>query len=410
MPGTWTIQARWLFPVDGPPLEGGTLTAAAGRIVALEPFGQRRPDVDLGDVAVLPGLVNAHTHLDLSGLPQIVPPPADFTQWLRQVVAYRRTSVPAEWDAAIRAGVDECLRSGTTLVGDIAVGGRSAAILAASPLRAVVFHELIGLSKARARQAWKETRTWLQAQQATPQYRPGLSPHAPYSVRRSLFRLAARQGVPVAIHLAETPLEEELLTTQSGPLRGFLQDLGAWDASGLVESLAWIVQVQQLAQPVLYVHGNYLRTLLRSVANRHGANRSVVYCPRTHAYFGHPPHPFVELLRMGVNVALGTDSRASNPDLSILDEMRFIRHQYPSVPGADLLRMGTLAGAQALGWEQETGSLTVGKAADWVTVPLEMTRGADPYQLLFASRHPVREVWIQGKCVASEQDASAKRR
>src|SRR5262249_27147441 len=127
-------------------------------------------------------------------------------------------------------------------------------------------------------------------------------------------------------------------------------------------------------------------------------SHSVVYCPRTHAYFGHPDHSFLSLLAAGVNVALGTDSLASNPDLSILAEMRFLWQSYGArLSGADLLRMGTLNGAAALGWEHETGSLAPGKAADWIGVTVDDTRGADPYDLLFGSRQPVRHVCIGGE-------------
>jgi cytosine/adenosine deaminase-related metal-dependent hydrolase len=398
VPDICTIRARWLFPVVAPPVAGGTLTFTEGRIVAVDPAGQRTPDLDLGNVAVLPGLVNAHTHLDLGELRGRLAPPTDFTAWLKEIVAYRRGSAPAAWEAAIHAGIEECLLSGTTLVGDISTGGHSAAILANSPVRAVVFFELIGLTKARARQVWNEAQVWLRGQPATATYRPGLSPHAPYSVRRALFRLAARQGVPLAIHLAETLSEDELLRTHRGPFREYLEALGAWDERGLAASLNWIIGEQRRAERVLYIHGNYADRI-GVMREQSGQPVSVVYCARTHAYFGHPPHPFMELLAAGVNVALGTDSLASNPDLSILEEMRFLWRRYPTLGGETLLRMGTLAGARALGWEQETGSLAVGKSADWVTIPLEDEEQADPYRLLFAARQGVCDVWVRGEQV-----------
>src|SRR5205814_8406147 len=115
---------------------------------------------------------------------------------------------------------------------------------------------------------------------------------------------------------------------------------------------------------------------------------TLVYCPRTTAAFGHPPHPFREFLQRGVRVALGTDSLASNPDLDLLAEMRFVHQRHPDFPGDALLRMGTLSGAEALGWADETGSLTPGKSADLVVVPLPDIDG-DPYQLLFESPQPV---------------------
>src|SRR5947208_1596350 len=120
---TWTLTARWLFPVSAPPLEGGVLTLAGERIVAVESHG--RADLDLGDCAILPGLVNAHVHLDLSGLRGAVPFTGDFTDWLRAVIRHRRARTPAQIEADVRAGLAESLRAGVTLLGDISGGGLS---------------------------------------------------------------------------------------------------------------------------------------------------------------------------------------------------------------------------------------------------------------------------------------------
>ena len=149
-----SLTARWVFPVDGPPIERGVVTVLGERIDAVDPPGKRTPDIDLGNAAILPGLVNAHTHLDLSGLRGKCPPSPDFVGWLRQVIAHRRTTTPEQTEADIRAGLAECLRFGTTVVGDIASGGASWDALAEAPLWAVVYFELLGLSQDRAAAAW----------------------------------------------------------------------------------------------------------------------------------------------------------------------------------------------------------------------------------------------------------------
>src|SRR5436190_9746434 len=207
----WTLTARWVLPVDAPPLEGGTVTIAGERIAAVSPRGTQRPDVDLGDVAVLPGLVNAHTHLDLTDLRGRCPPTPDFTQWLRGVIRFRRERTEAQVLEDVRAGVAECVRFGTTLVGDIAANGTSWEILQDAPLRSVVFRELLGLAQERAEQALAAAATWMETHSATPTCRPGVSPHAPYSARADLIGrskiLAEKHRAPVAVHLAETPAE-----------------------------------------------------------------------------------------------------------------------------------------------------------------------------------------------------------
>jgi cytosine/adenosine deaminase-related metal-dependent hydrolase len=403
----WTLTARWVFPVDGPPLERGVITIEEDRIAAVEPRGARAPDVDLGDAAILPGLVNAHTHLDLTGMRGLAPPTPDFTAWLRQVIGHRRGRTPEQVQADIRAGIAESLRCGTALMGDIAAGGLSWPALAQAPLRAVVFYELLGLPPGRAEQAWAAAEDWLPAHPSTVTCRPGLSPHAPYSVSDWLFSraaaAAARLSLPLATHLAETAAECELLTDHRGPLVDFLAELGVWAPDCLVTSpeevaLMYDGYAPDPHVPRLYVHGNYLDLALSHLVSR----GTIVYCPRTHAAFGHPPHPFRDFLARGVRVALGTDSLASNPDLSLLEEARFLHRRYPDVPGDVVLRMATLSGAEALGWANETGSLTPGKSADLVVLPLPMEDQADPHRLALESDQPVERVLWRGRWLSPE--------
>lgn len=395
----WTLTARWIFPANGPPLAGGVVAIDGERIVSVERSGLRSADVDLGEVAVLPGLVNAHTHLDLSGLRGQCPPSPDFTGWLRQVIAHRRgtTAEQVQWD--VRAGLAESLRHGTTLLGDISAGGASQPILADAPLRSVVFYEILGLTKERAEQSLAAARTWLATHTTTNRCRLGLSPHAPYSVRSELFAQAALLARdpkrPLAVHLAESREELELLHQRSGPFVPFLKDLGVWDADGLASSPAFIMKVCNQHIPKLYVHGNYL-----APSARISRNSTIVYCPRTHSAFGHTPHPFRRFLERGIRVALGTDSLASNPDLSILAEIRHLHQHFPEVPGEALLRMATLSGAEALGWAEETGSLEAGKSADLVVVPLASGANDDPYERLFESDLPVRRTLICGRWIS----------
>src|ERR1035438_6840635 len=155
-----TYAARWIFPIDAAPLEQGTITLRAEQIIAVLPRGTRQADVGLGNVAILPGFVNAHTHLDLSGARGQCPPCADFTQWLRQVIAFRRSRTPEQVQADIAAGLAEALRFGTTLIGDIAAGGASWDLIGKASCRAVVFHELIGLTDAGVDTAWQASELW----------------------------------------------------------------------------------------------------------------------------------------------------------------------------------------------------------------------------------------------------------
>jgi aminodeoxyfutalosine deaminase len=396
MTDTWTLTARWIFPVDQPPLENGSITIRGDRIAAVQAHGTVVADVDLGNVAVLPGLVNAHTHLDLSGMRGVTEPSPDLVGWLRQVIAYRRTRTSVDVENDVRLGLAEAVGFGTTLLGDISGDGGSWEVLAKAPLRAVVFREILGLSADRAAGAWELSDRWIRSREATANCRPALSPHAPYSVRSSLFFAASTCGYPVAVHLAETMSEQELLVCRTGPFVRFLQDLDAWAPDGLAEDVGHVLRLLNGLSPTLLIHCNFLPP-----NDSLPANTSVVYCPRTHAAFGHPPHPFREFQKHGVRVALGTDSLASNPDLDILSEMRFLHTRYPDVPGEVILRMGTLAGAEALGWSDETGSLTPGKSADLVVLPLPAEVSLDPYWLVLRSTLQVQKVLFRGQWIWS---------
>jgi aminodeoxyfutalosine deaminase len=389
----WSLTARWIFPVDAPPMPNAVVVIADDKIAAIEPTGTRTADADLGNAAIIPGLVNAHAHLDLTGMSGKCPPTPDFTHWLLCVGIHRQKQSPRQLQDDINAGITECHTAGTTLVGDIAASGASWEALANAPLRAVVFYELLGLPPARARQAWRNMVLWKADRTDTATCRWALSPHAPYSVHKSLISVAALYSRPVAIHIAETREELQLLANQQGPFTGFLTNLGVWYPRGLVSDIAQVLYRCRIAPKILYAHANYL-----PVDARIPRNASTIYCPRTHAAFGHAPHPFREFLQRGVRVALGTDSLASNPDLSILAEMRFIHHRYADFPGDALLRMGTLSGAEALGWADEAGSLTPGKSADLAVVPLPSEDG-DPYHLLLASSQPVTRTMFRGQWV-----------
>jgi cytosine/adenosine deaminase-related metal-dependent hydrolase len=259
--------------------------------------------------------------------------------------------------------------------------------------------------RERAAAAWRKARSSLgvrgiagggAGEVPVANVRPGLSPHAPYSVSSNLFRRVAsharKERLPVAIHLAETIDELELLSHFGGRFRPFLAELGIWEFGELVSEPDEVLRIFAKVSPVLLVHGNYLDS---------GApippGGTIVYCPRTHAAFGHAPHPFRLFLARGVRVALGTDSLASNPDLDVLAEARFLRRQHPDVAGDVLLRMATLAGAEALGWQDETGSLTAGKSADLVAVPLPPITATDPHDLMLASDEPVAAVLLRGR-------------
>jgi cytosine/adenosine deaminase-related metal-dependent hydrolase len=186
------------------------------------------------------------------------------------------------------------------------------------------------------------------------------------------------------MHLAETPGELELLETGAGEFVKFLRELGVWRDDVFTHSSRPLDYVRELARAerALAIHGNYLDDEEIDFIAAH-PNISVVYCPRTHAFFGHTPHPWRTMLSRQVHLALGTDSRASNPDLSLFAELQFLRKLAPDFDPVHLLELGTINGARALGQDAKTGSLDVGKSADLTVVALPNASHGDPYSLLF---------------------------
>jgi cytosine/adenosine deaminase-related metal-dependent hydrolase len=247
-------------------------------------------------------------------------------------------------------------------------------LIQASPLSAVLFRECLGLSDEAAIRADHEWSSWLNTK--TRSVQPGISPHAPYSVGRKLLeQVHARRG-PLAIHFAEFPDETELLESGRGLLRDFLESLGVWNEAALFNSHREILNHLTSTGPKLLVHANHLDPQIPLPPDS-----SIVYCPRTHAAFGHAPHPFRELLAAGHRVVLGTDSLASNPDLDVLREAAFLHQQHPDFPSEKLLRMVTLDAAEAI-HDRRFGTIEIGSPVDLVLLPITGS-ASDPYSLLW---------------------------
>jgi cytosine/adenosine deaminase-related metal-dependent hydrolase len=411
-----TLAARYVFPVEGPPIPEGRVSIHDGRIVRLSSRGDDGPavDIDLGNAAITPGFVNAHTHLDLEPIARAsLEEPEDEVAWLRRVVDARRSSPPGSGLESALRNVGASVTQGTTLLADTTSGGQSWGAVAGAPLRGVVFHELIGLNRLRGLETSGAAFEWLAdvrrddtSIEPDPKTRSGLSPHAPYSTAGWLYHRAAIAKLPLSTHLAEMPEELELLESRSGPLRHFLEGLGAWDDNWepIGPKPADYIRKGDLRQTDWIVaHGNYLDPSefwqFRPEAAPNGQRVAIAYCPRTHARFGHAPHPYRAMLDRGIVVCLGTDSLASSPSLGILDEARFLRRRDESASGELILTMATLFGAWALRSEHLTGSLKPGKSADLAIVKLPDFDDPDPYRLLLESNLPVLATMFRGAFV-----------
>lgn len=367
------LTSRFVVPVDGPVIENGAIAIRDDRIAAVGPARSvdGRPVVDYGDAVICPGFVNAHTHLELSLLAGRLPPAPDFIGWLRRLVETLLETPPSreEMVTAMAAGLAQSVASGVTMVGDITRRPDwTRPVLAASGVAGVSFGEVIslGLDDAQLRRRIDAASA---GEHTSGRLRAGISPHAPYTVEPDAMRACAARAaaaeMPLCMHLGETADEELFTRSGGGPFRDYLRRFGVSEAefpAAGVDPVELAKATGVLGPQTILAHVNYVSD--RDIGIIAASGSSVAYCPRTHAAFGHPPHRFRDMLAAGVNVCLGTDSLASNPSLSILEETRFLRRRHADVDANTLLAMATAHGAKALGLADQAGALSVGRSAD----------------------------------------------
>lgn len=394
-----TFQSSWILPISGPPIADGFITVNNREIVevsTLRPSGQIVQT--LGNRIVLPRFVNAHSHLEFSALKSPFPAEGGFPSWVREVIKWRqqRDAAPLPEEAslhaaAIAAGVSESLSHGVGLLGEIATSPWPTSHYGRG-LPTVLFLEQLGILPEQANERLRavaerlgELRGW----SGETGIEVGLSPHAPYSLSQSLFEgmieLGCREQVPLAMHLAETREEVDWLAGSTNGFSALQERLGVSNQQQWRPDLGWLIEKLASVPRALVIHGNYLLPQHWQQLARKRERLSVVYCPRTHHYFGHPRYPLVEMLAEGVRVTIGTDSRASNPNLSVLEELRLIRRVFPELEPAAILRLATVNGAEALGRADRMGQLAGGMSPRLLSVKCPPGRDLDPTAWLLDS-------------------------
>jgi aminodeoxyfutalosine deaminase len=390
------LRARWVFLPDSDPLENACVVVEDGRVCEIRPANARDENsLDLGNVAIVPGLINAHAHLEFSDLSEPIRPADPFTNWIRNLIAYRAARSTSH-EALISDGIAECLSHGTTTIGEIATGEWSPSLLPVESVprpHMIAFRECIGLKAEQKNeqidlvtQHIRECRTVVASPSfgGCSQLTPGISPHAPYSVSFDLFEelvaIAGREQVPLCMHLAETRAELELLNSGTGEFVDMLTAFGIWDASLFDKGMRPLDYLKKLVEleSASIAHGNYLDEEEIQFLGKH-PNIAVVYCPRTHDFFGHSQHPWQRLIEVGANVCLGTDGRSSNPDYSLWAEMQFLYQRNQQNDGQTILQMGTSNACRALGKADQGGR------ADLAVIQLPSNASANAYDLLFDS-------------------------
>lgn len=360
----------------------------------------RRSRGPVRDVCVIPGLVDAHCHLHIDVVPGA---PRRFVPWLGAVMARRATLPAAAEVAATRTAIRGLLQSGTTAVGDIDATGRAFAPLSRSPLAGRQYRELTGfhLAATAARALVHE-----RALRPAGALAVGLSPHAPYSVSPALFRAAASRSRHLAIHCAEVPEEQQFLRSGTGPFAELLASLGrlpaAFRAPG-VGAVKWLERLGVLRPTTLLVHCQELER--GDVTRLASAGVAIVVCPGTIEYFQRAAPPVPRWLAAGIPVALGTDSRASNPSWSMLDELRRAARLWPSLGPTQLLQLATTNGGRALDLPR-LGRLGRGGRADFCLLPAANSAAAS-VEALVHGEAPVLATYCAGRRFGTKSAAVA---
>jgi 5-methylthioadenosine/S-adenosylhomocysteine deaminase len=367
-----SVSAGWVVPVDGPPVEDGYVSWEDGRIVEV---GRGHGDRHYDDAIVLPGLVNAHSHLEYAvyaGFGDGRP----FGDWLATHILRKRKLDPAGMLAIARLGAAESLAAGITTTADYSFSGDAAAAADELGLRAIVYLEVFG-DQPVAEASYERLRA---TTRETDLVRVGVSPHAPYTCTLETYRWCLSLGIPVGTHLAESDGENEWLEHGTGPLSAARDVLVAPSGKRAVATLEGVLGPELLSAHCVTVDPGEIEALA-------GADVPVAHCPRSNALLGCGTAPLTAMRDAGIRIGLGTDSPASTPSFDPWAEMRAavaaaraLDRRPDALDAASALHLATLGAAAALGLDGEVGSLATGKRADITVVSV----AGSPY-------HPIED-------------------
>ena len=424
------VRAKVVVTMDGPPIENGAVAVSDERIDNSHPssspsraFRPRRSAptgsvvdvgrfaeiakthsgeemVDLGEQILLPGLINAHCHLDYTFLRGKIPRQKSFTDWIRAINAAKARLSPADYVRSIDEGFAEAKRFGTATIANLTAFPELVSQIKA-PIRTWWFAELIDVrDSSRAKDVVD-----LAVQNLKSQEHWGLAPHAPFTASADLYRrckeIADREDILLTTHLAESREEMSMFRDGKGELYEFLNDIGR-DISDCERETGIQRFVGRLGEASLpnwlLVHMNEISNEDLDALKKLAGKDSIVHCPRSHQYFEHSSFQFQRLHELRFNVCLGTDSLASNEDLSLFAEMRAFQKEFPHVSAHQTLEMVTTNAARALRQENALGKIRTGFIADIIALPL--TRSTSAFEEIVAFEKPVSWSMIGGRVLA----------
>jgi cytosine/adenosine deaminase-related metal-dependent hydrolase len=411
------LRARAVVPVSRPPIFNGAILISGNRIAEVGRWhdlakAERDETMDVGDALLIPGLVNAHCHLDYTDMAGQFPPPKIFSDWLKLITTAKGHWSKSDYATSWMNGAQMLLRTGTTTVGDIeAIPDLLPEVWNLGNLRVMSFLEMIGITGRRKPDAILQDALQRIDLLTTGNCCAGLSPHAPYSTMPELLRLSAaaarERGLRICVHVAESGQEFEMFVHGRGEMYDWLRrstrDMSDCGAGSPVRHLA---RAGVLGENLLAVHVNYLAKGDATLLAKHKVH--VVHCPRSYEYFRHGRFPLRRLVRAGINVCLGTDSLASvirtkreTVELNMFEEMRTLANRDKSLTTKRILQMATVNGARALGMAGQVGELSPASFADVVSIPYS-GKFSGIHNAIIAHKGEVSSSMIDGQWVRGD--------
>ncbi|HEY8835051.1 MAG TPA: amidohydrolase family protein, partial [Chthoniobacterales bacterium] len=393
-----------VVPMEGEPIDDGAVAVAGNKITDVGRFDEVRQRqsgdiLDLGEQILMPGLINGHCHLDYTMLRGTIAPQRSFSHWIREINAEKAKLTDQDYIESINAGFAEARRFGTTTILNLTAFPKLIAAIR-EPLRTWWFGELIDVRNPdEAEKIADQAAEFLKSKS-----RWGLAPHAPFTASRRLYarceEIAGRNNIPLTTHLAESREEMEMFRDATGAAFQFLESIGRpMEDCGEGTPLSLFLRTRAIDRRWIIAHLNELDAgdfdLLADAPKFH-----IAYCPRSHAFFGHAPFALERLRSLGFNICLGTDSLASNSDLSLFAEMRELLRNESWLSPREVVAMATLNGAQAIGQPDLLGKIQTGAYADLIALP-DVPSAADVFEEIVAFEESVPWMMANGEIVSA---------
>jgi cytosine/adenosine deaminase-related metal-dependent hydrolase len=399
------VRSRVVVPMVGEPIENAAVAIAGNQIAGVGRFEEVRAShggdvLDLGEQIVLPGLINAHCHLDYTILRGQVPPQESFTDWIRAINTRKAALSAEDYVVSIDAGLAEVQKFGTTTLLNLEAFPELLPRILRPPLRTWWCAEMIDVrERVPVQEVSANLHDWFQAH---PGWLGGfgLAPHAPFTASAQLFSAASeiswKDNVPITTHVAESREEMQMFRDASGPLYDFLKSIGRqMDDCGRNTPLSSLMQGQALDERWILAHLNELTEGDFDRLTR-AKKFNIAHCPRSHTFFGHTPFELRRLEMLGFNICLGTDSLASNSSLSLFSEMRELLRKEPWISPREVLTMATVNGAQAIGRTDSLGRISPGFYADLIAIPAVQS-GTDVFAAIVAFEGTIPWLMVDGE-------------